>query len=72
MTTITIPKKIRKEEELIAIPRKEYEELLQIKRRKSFSKLDKDLQEALEEIKAGKVSGPFNNVKDLMDSLESQ
>lgn len=71
MTTVTIPKKLTGREELVVLPRKKYEEFLRLKRQKAFLKLDKDLQEALEDIKAGRVYGPFNSVKSLMKSLES-
>ncbi len=36
MTTITIPKKITKGEELVIIPRKDYEKLLELKRIPEF------------------------------------
>lgn len=37
MTTITIPKKIAKHDDVVIIPRKEYEALLGIKKIKEFS-----------------------------------
>lgn len=61
MTTITIPKKIIKEEELMAIPRKEYQEFLdwqkQIIKGGSLNKSEKRaLAEARKEMKRGHYS----------------
>jgi len=60
MTTITIPKKNTKAEELIAIPREEYEELLDLKKSvkaiKEFTPTaaqKKDLAEARKEYERG-------------------
>ena len=86
MAVATIPKRITKGEELVIIPRKEYEELLgwtgkrkrMIKFQETTSKdkkwfLTKAWQrkekEADEDIKAGRISGPFSNTKDLMKHL---
>ena len=74
MVTLTIPKQLTKTGELIIIPRKEYEWLLRaIKKpvKQTRTQLDKDLGKSLAEYKAGKFSGPFNNVKDLMASLKN-
>ncbi len=88
MTTITIPKNLIKNDDLVILPRKFYESLLRsqnipivVKRSASFkikkgqekfyNKLDKDLTQALREAKQGKTVGPFDNVKDLMKSLNS-
>ena len=77
MTTITVPKRIAGD--LIAIPRSEYEGYLQ------FSKfIDKDQlwfwtkewqkkeREADEDIKNGRISGPFYSSKELLKSLKSK
>jgi len=64
MTTLTIPKKITRGEELVVISRKEYEKLL-------FKKeLDRDLEKALEEVKQGKLIGPFRSAKEALVSLK--
>jgi len=68
MSTITIPKKITKGEELIILPRKEYEELLKFPSEKK--EVDRELNKALEDVKQGRVVGPFIDSKDLIDSLE--
>jgi hypothetical protein len=60
MTTITIPKKNSKAKELVAIPREEYEELLDIKKNVEMVKefiptaaQKKDLTEARKEYEKG-------------------
>ncbi|MEK7117584.1 MAG: hypothetical protein AAB861_02305 [Patescibacteria group bacterium] len=68
MATITINKSVTKGEELVIIPRKEYEELVSAKNNKNG--LDKELLAALKEIKQGKLVGPFNSVKELKKTLE--
>lgn len=64
MTTITIPKKVTKGEDLIVIPRKAYEKLL-------FKiELDRDLEKALEEVRKGKIVGPFSTAKEAIAALK--
>lgn len=70
MTTITIPKKITKGEELIIIPRKEYERFLHILKKRNYTKFDKDLDKIIKEVRQGKIIGPFNSIKSLRASLE--
>ena len=73
MATITVPENLIKEKDLILIPRRKYEELLRLasKKRRAYTQLDKDLDEAIQEYRAGKYSGPFGTVKDLIKSLKS-
>ncbi len=68
MLIATIKKSITKGEELVIIPRREYEELMFS--RKEKNSLDKELLEALKEIKQGKLIGPFSSVGALKKSLE--
>jgi len=72
MITITIPKKITKGEELVVIPRKEYERVLRIfkKEKKTRTQLDRDLEKALEDVKAGRLFGPFKNVKEFKNAIK--
>ena len=64
MATVTIPKKITKGEELVVIPRKVYEKLL-------FKiELDRDLEKALEDVKRGRLIGPFSTAKEAIDALK--
>jgi len=72
MVTITIPKKLTKGEELIVIPRKEYENLLGSVEKKEYTRLDKDLDRAIAEYRAGKFFGPFDRVKNGIKFLKSQ
>ena len=70
MRTISIPKTMAKEE-LLLLTRKEYDQLLNtINKIEKKLELDSDLQEAIKEVKKGKVTGPFTSVKDLRLSLE--
>lgn len=70
MTTITVSPKLIKEKELVIIPRKEYEGLLRAAKKRPYTQLDRDLEEAMAEYKAGKCIGPFSSVKELKKSLE--
>ena len=68
MPVTTIKKSITKGEELVVLPRKEYDNLVSSKTEKS--NLDKELLKALKEVRLGKIIGPFNSVKKLQESLE--
>jgi hypothetical protein len=67
MTTITIPKNFISDEELIAIPRKEYENLLRVKDKKD---LDLEIVEALDDVKMGRVIGPFSSLSTGLKALK--
>lgn len=69
MTTITIPKKLIKDD-LIIISRKEYERVLSLARKK-YPQFDRDLDRAIEGVRQGKIIGPFNSIKSLRSSLEN-
>jgi len=71
MVTITIPKKLTNGKELIIVPKEDWEKILKLARKKiSQLKLEKGIEEALEEVKKGKLVGPFDKVEDLIESLE--
>ncbi|MBI4159729.1 hypothetical protein HY504_01050 [Candidatus Wolfebacteria bacterium] len=75
MITITIPKKLIKEDDLVIMPRKEYEAFLRLLKRskgKSYSQLDMDLDEAIAEYRAGKFFGPFDTAKAGIAFLKSR
>lgn len=74
MSTITIPKKITKGEELVVIPRKEYERFLRIlkAKKKTRTQLDRELDKALEDVKMGRMSKPFNSAEELIKSLQAK
>ncbi len=69
MNTITIPKQITKGEELIIIPRKEYEEFLILKSKKK-AKINIDLEEALEDVRNGRLIGPFASIREGLRALK--
>ena len=72
METVTIPKKLAKQGDLVVIPRTEYEELLsfQKKHKEFYTELDKDLDKAIDSYKKGKAVGPFTSVAYLKKSLK--
>ena len=73
MTTITIPKNLIKKDDLVIIPRKEYEELLSARRvREFYTELDKDLDMAIRDYRAGRAYGHFTTVEESRLSLESR
>ncbi len=58
-------------EELLLMTRREYDQLLgTIRKIEKKAELDFDLQEAIKEVKRGKLTGPFTSVKELRLSLE--
>ena len=68
MSSITIPRTITKGDELVVIPRKEYESFLEVVREKN--ELEDDLKIALTEVLEGKTEGPFYSASELKKSLE--
>ncbi len=69
MKPIMIPKQQHQNDDLVILPRKEYEKLLRRAIKQQEPELDNDLKQALEEVKQGKLSGPFATVDELMNSL---
>lgn len=73
MAVVTIPKNLIKEKDLILISRKEYEELLclaNVKAKRGYTQIDKDLDKAITKYKTGKFFGPFASIKEFKNSLE--
>lgn len=74
MTAITIPKELTKGDELIVIPRKLYERFLSLLDRQSLlsshAKLDEGLLEALEDVKKGRMIGPFSTLDEGLAALK--
>ena len=70
MPTITIPKELAKKDDLVILPRKEYEGLLRRAKNQNIEKLERGLLKALQELREGKIVGPFKSVKLLKESLE--
>ncbi|MDO8524026.1 MAG: hypothetical protein Q7R99_00170 [bacterium] len=73
MTTISVPKKFTKGEELVIISRSNYERLLGISKRRKVKvekSLDEHLEEAMKDVLAGRVIGPFSNLKEGLQALK--
>lgn len=78
MTNVTIPKKLTKGDDLIVLPRKEYEKFLTIFKTlpkeqwwfwsKEWQKMER---EADRDIAEGKLSGSYSNKKDLKKALDA-
>jgi len=67
MVTLSFsPQLIKQSEELVVLPRREYEFLM---RAIKVKKLPAWLKASLRDIEMGQVSGPFNSVKALMVHL---
>ncbi|OGZ96294.1 MAG: hypothetical protein A3J10_04040 [Candidatus Sungbacteria bacterium RIFCSPLOWO2_02_FULL_54_10] len=81
MDTLTIPKKLTKHGDLVVIPRREYEEFSHWKK---AAKVRTDEQwfwmpewqrkerEADEDIRAGRIIGPFSDHKKFLAALKSK
>jgi len=70
MVTITVPKKITNRKELIIVPKKDWERLQKIAKMKiSQLELEKGLKEALKDVKAGRLLGPFETVKEFKKAI---
>lgn len=68
MNTIIIPQELALKGDLVIVPRKDYEELLEFQ--KKYIELDQDLDQAILQVREGKAVGPFESVKELKKSLE--
>lgn len=65
MVTITIPKKFTNGKELVVVPKKDWEKLKKIAKMKiSEVELEHGLKKALEDVKAGRLLGPFDSVEE--------
>lgn len=72
MVTVSIPASlIKKKEDLVLIPRRQYESLLRTAKAKGRAKkLPAGLRQALREVEEGKLIGPFRTVKEFMTDLK--
>ena len=82
-TSVVIPKSVTSGEELVVVPRKEYEGLLRFynvqqvsgkktARKKANGKLTKGLRGALADVKAGRISKAYDNAEDLVATILSK
>ena len=74
MATLTIPKTLAAKDDLVVLPRKEYESLVRTAKArfvtsKPGKKLPAWLRASLKDVEEGRVSGPFKTVKELMANL---
>ncbi|TSC74996.1 MAG: hypothetical protein G01um101430_676 [Parcubacteria group bacterium Gr01-1014_30] len=71
MATITIPKEIVKEKDLVIIPRKEYERFLRFEKtaKKAKSATDLAIEEGLRDLREGRVSPTFSSAKEAIRYL---
>ena len=74
MQTVYIPRELAQKGDLVVIPRKAYEDLLRVqkKHKKFYIELDKDLDGAVKDYKAGRYHGPFKTVDESKQFLESR
>lgn len=68
MTTITIPRKITRGEELVVIPRKDYEELLELKKISEFQPTSSQ-RKALIRARKNRKNGNFLTFNELKKKL---
>ena len=68
MTTLTIPKALAKKGELVLIPRKEYEELLQRKKIRTFRPTQAEKRE-LEAARRDRAAGKYITLEELRHEL---
>lgn len=71
MVTISISNQMLKDEDIVIVPRKEYERLLHVAEDKTLT-LDESLDTSLKEAQAGKVFGPYKSARALMKSLRTK
>ena len=64
-TVITIPKELVKEKELVLIPKKKYEELLRVQKRKEVT--EKDILFWAKEARVLKKAGKLSKLRSLAD-----
>ena len=69
MVTITIPTKLAKKGDLIAVPRREYEEFLELRKRLLWE--EKDTDEAIRIFKQEKRTGKLKSATNLSSILKS-
>lgn len=75
MVTVTIPRQVTKGEELVVIPRKLYEQFVRVFKSKSSygvsARLNAGLKEALEDVEASRVIGPFSSLSEGLRVLKN-
>ncbi len=73
MATLTIPRKFAAKDDLVVLPRKEYESLLRTAKARAkaepLKKLPAWLRKSLKDMEEGRGAGPFSTVEELMTDL---
>ena len=69
MPVITIPRSIAPQDDLVVVPRREYESLVSFRRAREV--FDSELDEAIAEYKAGEFDGPFT-AKEVVSFLRAR
>ncbi|HEY4476493.1 MAG TPA: hypothetical protein VJB69_00665 [Candidatus Paceibacterota bacterium] len=72
MQTLTIPKSLVGKGDLVVLPRRDYEQLVSDSSKeviKRDPRIDRELAKSLDDIKHGRVYGPFSSVDEFMASL---
>ena len=70
MKTITIPKELGKRDDLVVVPRKEYEKLVKVN--EFHEAWDKSLQEGLIDSEQGRKYGTFKTAKETMQAFRNK
>lgn len=71
MNTITIPKKITRGEELVVIPKKEYDRFLRT-RNDGKTTVKDAIDEGLRDLRAGRVTPSFSSIKEFKRFLKGK
>jgi len=75
MNTLTIPKSLANHDDLVVLPRRDYEQLVSDSTKETIKrdpKIDREIKLALKDVKEGKLEGPFNSVEEFMSSLRAK
>lgn len=75
MNTLTIPKSLIGSDDLVVLPRHDYEQLVSDSVKETVKrdpKIDRAIKLALKDVKEGKLEGPFNSVEEFMSSLRAK
>ncbi|MEK7621897.1 MAG: hypothetical protein AAB415_01830 [Patescibacteria group bacterium] len=75
MQTLTIPKSLTGRDDLVVIPRRDYEQLVSDSSQeiiKRDPKIDRALAISMRQYREGKVEGPFNNAAQFMAFLRKK
>ena len=75
MNILTIPKSLANFDDLVVLPRRDYEQLVSDSAQETVKrnpKIDRAIKLALKDVKEGRLEGPFNSVEEFMSSLRAK